>query len=50
MLDFYPDNKLALERKRKRKSTKKKKNKRKGHTLYPTSILKTDDKISYYIE
>jgi hypothetical protein len=47
MLDFYPDDKLALERKRKRKSTKKRKKKRrrKGHTFYPTSILKTDDKI-----
>jgi hypothetical protein len=27
MLDFYPDDKLALERKRKRKSTKKRKKK-----------------------
>jgi hypothetical protein len=29
MLDFYPDDKLALERKRKRKGTKKKRKKRK---------------------
>jgi len=42
MLDFYQDDKLALER----KSTKKKR----GHTLLPTSILETDDKISYYID
>jgi len=34
MLDFYPDDKLALERKRKRKGTKKKEEKKEKKGTY----------------